>query len=66
MNQSLSPLALTDPILVRRRAAEGRFIDEVRRLATRVAVVPWSAQGEQPRLDLVNPSARIQTGEATP
>ena len=66
VNQSLSPLALTDPILVRRRAAEGRFIDEVRRLATRVAVVPWSAQGEQPRLDLVNPSARIQTGEATP
>lgn len=53
VNQCLTPLVVTDPVLVRRRAAEGRFIDEVRRLAARLAVVAWSAQGEQSRLDLV-------------
>jgi arsenite-transporting ATPase len=56
VNQCLTPLTLTDPVLVRRRAAEVRFIDEVRRLAVRVAVVPWSAQGEQPRLELMGAS----------
>jgi len=60
VNQSLTPLTLTDPVLVRRRTAEARFLDEVRRLAGRVAVVPWSAQGEQPRLDLVSSSAKTQ------
>jgi arsenite/tail-anchored protein-transporting ATPase len=54
VNQSLTPLGVTDPVLVRRRAAERRFIDEVRRLATRFAIVPWSAQGEKTRLDLVD------------
>jgi arsenite/tail-anchored protein-transporting ATPase len=44
VNQSLTPLAVTDPVLVRRRAAEARFLDEVRGLATRFAVVPWSTQ----------------------
>jgi arsenite-transporting ATPase len=53
VNQSLTPLALTDPVLVRRRAAEARFLDEVHRLAACVAVVPWSAQSETPR-DLLN------------
>lgn len=53
VNQCLTPLVVTDPVLVRRRAAEGRFIDEVHRLAARLAVVAWSAQGEQSRLDLV-------------
>lgn len=54
VNQSLTPLVVTDPVLVRRRAAEGRFIGEVRRLAARIAVVAWSAEGEQSRLDLVS------------
>jgi arsenite/tail-anchored protein-transporting ATPase len=66
VNQSLTPLAVTDPVLVRRRAEEARFLDEVRRLAVRVAVVPWSAQGEQPRLDLVNPSAQTQLAGTAP
>jgi arsenite/tail-anchored protein-transporting ATPase len=66
VNQSLTPLALTDPVLVRRRAAEARFLDEVRNLATRVAVVPWSAPGELSRLDLLNPSARTQLADASP
>jgi arsenite-transporting ATPase len=50
VNQCLTPLTVTDSVLVRRRASEARFIDEVRQLAARMAVVPWSAQGEQPRL----------------
>jgi len=66
VNQSLSPLVVTDPVLVRRRAAEARFLEEVRGRASRVAVVPWYAQDEQPRLDLVNGRARPQLGEATP
>lgn len=66
VNQSLSPLVVTDPVLVRRRAAEARFLDEVGHLATRVAVVPWSAQGEAPRLDLVNGPSAKQLGQAAP
>jgi arsenite-transporting ATPase len=42
VNMSLGPLAVTDPTLVRRRASEARFIDEVRGLATRLAVVAWA------------------------
>ena len=48
VNQCLTPLVVTDPLLVRRRAAEARFLDEVRRLATRAVVVPWSAGDEEP------------------
>jgi len=41
VTQSLSTLAVTDPILVSRRAQEGRYLDEVRdTLATRSALVP--------------------------
>jgi arsenite-transporting ATPase len=42
INQSLLPLAVTDPVLVQRRAREGRFHDEVRTLAPRVALIPWT------------------------
>ncbi len=41
INQSLVPLAVTDPVLVRRRANEARFHAEVAELSSRVAVVPW-------------------------
>jgi arsenite-transporting ATPase len=51
INQSLAPLAVTDPVLVRRRAGEARFHSEVAALARRVAVVPWaSREATQPRL----------------
>jgi arsenite-transporting ATPase len=53
VNQSLVPLAVTDPVLVRRRANEARFHAEVRELATRVALVPWSNPEALLRLDLV-------------
>jgi arsenite-transporting ATPase len=42
INQSLAPLAVTDPVLVRRRANEARFHTEVSELSSRVAVVPWA------------------------
>lgn len=52
INQSLTPLKVTDPVLVRRRDSEARFHAEVAALAPRVAVVPWSAPAKaQPRLD---------------
>jgi len=52
INQSLKPLEVTDPVLVRRRDSEAPFHAEVAALAPRVAVVPWSAPARaQPRLD---------------
>jgi arsenite-transporting ATPase len=58
INQSLLPLRVTDPVLVRRRANEPRFHAEVRALAARVAVIPWTEPSfSQSRLDLgSNPS----------
>ena len=41
VNQSLSPLMVSDPVLVGRRAGERRFISEVETLAERVYLVPW-------------------------
>ncbi len=45
VNQSLAPLELSDPLLLARRAQEGRYLDEVRsEHASRVFVVPWDAR----------------------
>lgn len=53
INQSLLPLSVTDPVLVRRRASEPRFHAEVHDLAARVAVVPWvTPSSTQARLEL--------------
>ncbi len=41
INQSLSPLVLSHPLLQARRANEQRFIEEVQQHASRFAVVPW-------------------------
>ena len=42
INQSLIPLEVTDPTLLRRQQHELPFIDEVKsKLASRVAMVPW-------------------------
>lgn len=66
INQSLSPLVVTDRVLVRRRSAEASFIDEVRQLAPRVAVVPWSVRDERPRLcvDAPPPTKDAEAGVA--
>jgi arsenite-transporting ATPase len=65
VNQSLVPLAVTDPVLVRRRANEARFHREVQALAARVALVPWASQETQPRLDLVNAGMAPEPAAAT-
>ena len=42
VNQSLSPLKISDPVLLARRANERKYIGEVQREhAKRVAIVPW-------------------------
>lgn len=53
VNQSLAPILVSDPMLVRRRANEARFHAEVQKLATRVAVVPWASVEPGARLDLI-------------
>jgi len=67
INQSLTPLAVTDPVLVRRRASEARFHGEVAALSARVAVVPWSAQGKaQPRLDFFATAEVVRSDASRP
>jgi hypothetical protein len=52
INQSLTQLNVSDPVLVRRRDSEAQFHAEVAALAPRVAVVPWSAPcSARPSLD---------------
>jgi arsenite-transporting ATPase len=41
VNQSLSPVATGDPVLAARREGERPYLDEVRSIAPRFAVVPW-------------------------
>jgi arsenite-transporting ATPase len=43
INQSLTPLDLTHPVLIARRANERTWIEEVQAHAPRAAVVPWQA-----------------------
>lgn len=45
INQSLTPLTVTDPVLRARQQHEGKFIREVTEtLAVRVALVPWQSE----------------------
>jgi len=42
INQSLTPLDITDPVLMSRKSNEARFINEVKTVhAKSVALVPW-------------------------
>ena len=43
VNQALTPLRVTDPVLIARRAAEAPHLREVRELAARAPVVPFDA-----------------------
>ena len=42
VNQALSPIEVTDPVLRQRRAHEARYLREVAALAPRVALIPWT------------------------
>lgn len=44
VNQSLAPLAVSDPILAGRKNQETRFIEETKNLAGSTYLVPWLAQ----------------------
>jgi arsenite-transporting ATPase len=59
INQSLAPLAVRDPVLRRRRAAEAPFHAEVAAAAPRRAVVPWRApiMPSQPPIAAAQPPA---------
>ena len=45
VNQSLSPLTVTDPVLLSRQSAEAPFLKEVAERAQRYAVEPWRVEG---------------------
>lgn len=64
INQSLTPLEVTDPVLVGRRSAESRWLDEVARTGLPVAVSPWRPAPRGQRLELMGvPSgARARPG----
>jgi arsenite-transporting ATPase len=64
VNQSLTPLTVTDPVLSGRRASEARFLVEVQSLARRVALVPWVSDEALPagRLDLARAALPADPG----
>lgn len=45
VNQSLSPLKITDPVLLSRQSAEAPYLQEVAERAQRYAVEPWRVEG---------------------
>jgi arsenite-transporting ATPase len=58
VNQSLTPLVVTDPLLVQRQANEARFNREVQELAARAALVPWFEPRSGERFNLVDEKLR--------
>ena len=44
VNQTLTPLELTDPLLCARRASEAKYLREVGEHAPRLLLVPWRAE----------------------
>lgn len=63
INQVLSPLPITDPVMKQRQAHEQQYLREVQeRLATRVAMIPWQIE---PPTGLDRLSGLSQTGAHT-
>jgi arsenite/tail-anchored protein-transporting ATPase len=65
VNQSLSPLAISDPLLRQRRARESKYLREVASLSTKAALVAWSPsprEGDGARVG----AGPIATIEASP
>ena len=46
VNQSLTPLEVSDPVLLAKRAIEAPFLDEISQRAVRFAVEPWTAANQ--------------------
>lgn len=68
VNQCLTPLAVTDPVLVSRRAHEARYVREVVTEHTRrAALIPWQVEppiGRGPLLALTTPAAAKEPAPA--
>jgi arsenite-transporting ATPase len=62
VNQSLAPLAVRDPVLLQRRAREGRYLREAMAHSERTHVVPWTAAHED-RVGVERAVARAPEGE---
>ncbi|HET9956263.1 MAG TPA: arsenical pump-driving ATPase [Polyangiaceae bacterium] len=63
VNQSLVPLRVTDPTLVQRRENERRFLEEVRELSVRNAIIPWlTPRLAEQRSELALDTARVAGG----
>lgn len=60
VNQSLTPLPLTDPVLLARRAHETVHLQELSAHAKRIVLEPWSADPFALREDRVAPRGRDQ------
>jgi arsenite-transporting ATPase len=60
VNQSLSPLAVSNGVLRQRRALEARYLRELSELAPRAALIPWDPQIalEGARLTLTSEAAK--------
>jgi arsenite/tail-anchored protein-transporting ATPase len=54
INQALTPLDVSDPILAQRRAQEAKYLGEVAALSERVVLIPWTSS-------LAEAGARIET-----
>jgi arsenite-transporting ATPase len=53
VNQSLTPLEVTDPVLRARRSEERRYLDEITAHAARTALEPWADERLAPVAELV-------------
>jgi arsenite-transporting ATPase len=60
INQSFSPLSVTDPVLRQRRAYEARYIREVVELSPRAVLVPWNAELGQPGVRLTASATEVR------
>jgi len=63
INQSLTPLPVSDPVLRQRRAQEARYLREVTDLATRTVLVPWNPEVAQKGAPI---DARRASAEVSP
>ncbi len=62
INQSLSPLPVSDPVLRQRRAHEARYLREVLDLAPHAVLVPWNPEVAQKGARIeTRPSAEVST-----
>ncbi|HEX7604792.1 MAG TPA: ArsA-related P-loop ATPase, partial [Polyangiaceae bacterium] len=66
INQSLTPLTVTDPVLRQRQAAEPRFHLEVQKLSSRVVLVPWTDSMATTRLELASGAKAPAALEVSP